>query len=521
MVLNPKIDESEQEQRRLAALRKYDILDTPPDGCFDRVTAIAAQLFSAPIAIVSLVDRDRIWFKSHHGLDVQQIDRGPGLCASAILQDRPYILNDAREDVRALSNPLVAGEFGLRFYAAAPLRTRDGFNLGTLCVIDHEPREVLPQQVDQLEQLAAIVMDQMELRLEARRAVAEVTEVTQRSTEMSRRREEEARQTSALLSAIGSSSPNPIYAKDMDLRFIYANDAMLAVLGKAIGEVLGATIDQVIPRREQAFAYVEANRRVLENGSVHHVEEVFTRPDGTDIVFQSSMAPLRASADRIIGLVGVSVDVSDRKRAEQHQRLMINELNHRVKNTLALVQGIAHQSFKNGGAPEAKAAFEGRLTALAAAHGLLTNESWESVSLRTIVNDAIKPFMGRSECFEVGGPDLPLPPKTAVTLALALHELGTNASKYGALSVESGRVHLHWSISDERLRLTWREEGGPRVVSPVRMGFGSRLIERGLAAELNGRASVAFEEAGVVCTVDAPLPRPDADSLPLMEIPKG
>ena len=515
-MLNPRTDESDQEVRRVAALHKYDILDTPPDGCFDRVTAIAAQMLSAPIAIVSLVDQDRIWFKSHHGLDVQQIDRGPGLCASAILQDEPYIVEDARTDVRALANPLVAGEFGLRFYAAAPLRTRDGYNLGTLCVIDREPREVLPEQVRQLEQLAAIVMDQMELRLEARRAIAEVTEVTQRSTEISRQREEEARQTSALLSAIGSSSPNPIYAKDLDLRFIYANDAMLVVLGRTIDEVLGSTVDEIIPRREQAVAYAEANLRVLENGSAHHVEEVFTRPDGTDVIFQSSMAPLRTLGDEIIGLVGVSVDVSDRKRAEQHQRLLINELNHRVKNTLALVQGIAHQSFKNGEASDAKAAFEGRLTALAAAHGLLTNENWEAVSLRTIVNDTIEPFRARRECFEVSGPDVPLPPKTAVTLALALHELGTNAAKYGALLAESGRVHLIWSISGDRLRLTWREEGGPRVCPPARRGFGSRLIERGLAAELKGHVSIAFEEKGVVCAVDAPLPEPGAGTRQLM-----
>jgi eukaryotic-like serine/threonine-protein kinase len=120
------------EALRLAALRRYDILDTPPDGSFDRIAAIAADLFSVPIAIVSLVDEDRIWFKSHHGLDVDQVDRSPGLCDSTILRSSPLILPDATADTHALANPLVAGEFGLRFYAGAPLRTHDGFNLGTL-----------------------------------------------------------------------------------------------------------------------------------------------------------------------------------------------------------------------------------------------------------------------------------------------------------------------------------------------------------------------------------------------------
>lgn len=138
------------ESRRLSAVRRYDILDTPPDGSFDRITALAASLFSVPIAIISIVDHARIWFQSHHGQDVEQIDRAPGLCASAILHTSPWILTDAKHDVRSLANPLVAGEFGLRFHVGVPLRTTDGFNLGTLCVIDREPRPISERQNAQL-----------------------------------------------------------------------------------------------------------------------------------------------------------------------------------------------------------------------------------------------------------------------------------------------------------------------------------------------------------------------------------
>ena len=157
------------EAERLAAVRRYDILDTPPDGAFDRITRIAARLFQVPISIVSIVDTDRIWFKSHHGLDVTEIPRGPGLCASAILDSKPWVLTDASVDPRSLTNPLVAGEFGLRFYAGVPLRTPDGFNLGTLCVIDHTPRPISQTDIDQLSDLAAIVMDELELRRAANR----------------------------------------------------------------------------------------------------------------------------------------------------------------------------------------------------------------------------------------------------------------------------------------------------------------------------------------------------------------
>lgn len=172
MALPPEL-RAEEEEQRLRVLRRYDILDTPPDGAFDRVTSLAASLFNVPIAIVSLVDRDRIWFKSKQGVDAEEIGRAPGLCASAILQNGPWLLPDASLDPRTMANPLVAGELGLRFYLGVPLRTWDGHNLGTICVIDQKPREVSPAEIAHLNDLATLVMDQMELRLTARTAVAQ------------------------------------------------------------------------------------------------------------------------------------------------------------------------------------------------------------------------------------------------------------------------------------------------------------------------------------------------------------
>ncbi|MGH3478110.1 MAG: GAF domain-containing protein, partial [Nocardioidaceae bacterium] len=160
-----------QEAARLAAVYRYDILDTPADGAFDQLAALAAELIDVPIAIVSIVDEDRIWFKAHHGLDVSEIPRDPGLCASAILNDDTWVVENATTDPRTLANPLVAGEFGLRFYVGHPLITHDGHNLGTLCVIDHEPREVTEHQTRILRGLAQLVVEQLELRLNARRAV--------------------------------------------------------------------------------------------------------------------------------------------------------------------------------------------------------------------------------------------------------------------------------------------------------------------------------------------------------------
>lgn len=194
------------ESERLAAVRRYDILDTPPDGAFDRLTAIAARRFDVPISIISLVDTDRIWFKSHHGLGVEQIGRDPGLCASAILSKEPWILTDAKQDPRSLANPLVASDFGLRFYVGMPLRTQDGYNLGTLCVIDKEPRTVNAKQIEDLRDLASVVMDQMELRLSARRGIAQASMMAR---EIDHRVMNSLQFVSAMLSMQGRATGSP------------------------------------------------------------------------------------------------------------------------------------------------------------------------------------------------------------------------------------------------------------------------------------------------------------------------
>lgn len=155
------------EGLRLAAVGRYEILDTPQDGAFDRITQLAARIFDVPIATITIVDHDRIWFKSKHGIDADQIGRDPGLCASAVLDYQPWIINDAAKDPRSLENPLVRGELGLRFYAGAPLKTADGYNLGTINIIDKEPRELAENEVAILEQLAELVVDSLELRLAA------------------------------------------------------------------------------------------------------------------------------------------------------------------------------------------------------------------------------------------------------------------------------------------------------------------------------------------------------------------
>jgi PAS domain S-box-containing protein len=229
-----------------------------------------------------------------------------------------------------------------------------------------------------------------------------------------------------------------------------------------------------------------------ENGETRWIE------GAARFVFDGDGAPRR--------MVGTNVDITARKAAEHHQQLLINELNHRVKNTLAIVQSIAWQSLRSGGVSRSvREAFEGRLAALAAAHDILTRRNWEGGGIGQILANAVAPHDPGEGRLTARGPALDLEPKTAVALALAMHELATNAVKYGALSTPDGRVKVVWTVGDGRLCLSWCETGGPPVVGPVRRGFGARLLEQGLSAELRGPVRLDFRPEGLLCSVEAPL----------------
>jgi PAS domain S-box-containing protein len=208
--------------------------------------------------------------------------------------------------------------------------------------------------------------------------------------------------------------------------------------------------------------------------------------------------------------VGVFEDITEQKQWEEHQMLLINELNHRVKNTLATVQSIAAQTLRNTEtAAEAKSAIEGRLLALSRTHDVLTRENWEGADLYEIVEQAVAPYSSPGENrLHLSGPKVRLSPRMALPLAMALQELVTNAVKYGALSNATGQITITWNVEHgepSTLELRWAESGGPVVRIPTRKGFGSRLIERSLAQDLGGQVHINFAPTGVICTVNAPL----------------
>jgi PAS domain S-box-containing protein len=293
--------------------------------------------------------------------------------------------------------------------------------------------------------------------------------------------------------------------------FTLANHTYLQTVGRR--NIVGLPLDEALPEiRGQGFVDVLNSVRAsgepfIASGAkvVLHREEG-SRPEERylDFIYQ----PIRNRDGDVTGIFVEGQDVTERLRGEQQLRLVVNELNHRVKNTLATIQSIASQTFRNADdLAQAQANFSARIIALAKANDLLTEENWEGASLATIISRAAAVHAGDAKRFVISGPMVRLSPKTAMSLSMAMHELATNALKYGALSNETGVVTVSWSVAGDRLHLEWRETGGPPVSKPDRRGFGSRLIERGLAAEMSGDVAMMFEPGGLVCVIDAQLDR--------------
>ena len=250
--------------------------------------------------------------------------------------------------------------------------------------------------------------------------------------------------------------------------------------------------------------------RAIRTKSIFELEHRVLRVDGTLGWTFSRAIPLFDKSGEILEWFGAASDVTQRKRHEQHQRMLLDELNHRVKNTLATVQSMAKQTLRNASnLNESREAFDARLIALSKAHNVLTREQWEGAELREIVRDALAAYVSgaHEHSIRVDGPGLRLQPKAALALSMALHELATNAVKYGALTVAGGMVEVGWRIDEESgyFYLRWVEKRGPPVAIPLKRGFGSRLIEQGLAQDLYGNVKLEFAQGGVICSIEAPL----------------
>ncbi|RJT40917.1 GAF domain-containing protein [Mesorhizobium waimense] len=482
---------------RLAVLHGLDALDTAADPDFDRISGLAVAVMLAPVALITLVDAERQWFKSCIGFEETETATEISFCAHAIAAgDEPMVVADATLDPRFAGNPLVTGKHHVRFYAGAPMVVA-GTRIGTLCVLDRKPH-AFPSaaKLEQLKALAGLAASLFTLK-DATRNGAIAAAALER---------EEKRRAIALDAASLAS-----WAWDIRTDIIEC-DVLLSELFN-------------LPRSNRLRA-----RDILAAIDPRDVYQTETRfrdaLTGSDDYFGEyrvkGMHPPRwvATRGRVIErdgdgkptlIFGVNYDITERKLGDERQRLLLRELNHRVKNTLATVQALATQTVRHARQPsEFLEAFGARLQALGVAHNLLSDREWRGIGIRELVQIEVKPFDSTERPrMTISGADLLLTPDQAVGLGLILHELASNALQYGSLSVASGRVDLTWKAEGKRgarrLVLTWRESGGPQVEPPDRHGFGSILIRRSLAKVISSEVTHEFRPEGVFAEISMPL----------------
>jgi PAS domain S-box-containing protein len=324
------------------------------------------------------------------------------------------------------------------------------------------------------------------------------TDITER-----KRAEERLREGEARFRAMADSAPAPVWMTSAEGGITFANEAFAEFAGLDAQDLLGdAWIGMIHPEDVATVgARRAAARGAPEGPRPWSFEARFRCGDGTYRWMVANARPQIDARGQFQGYIGMAMDMTETKAAEARQRLLINELNHRVKNTLASIQSIVRQTLR---ADEATARVRERLIerllAMSAAHDVQTRESWEGAALDEIVRQGVAPFVDDRDPgrVSIAGPSLRVGASTALSLALAVHELATNAAKYGALSIPAGKVVIAWDqVGDNGAVLTWAERDGPPVAPPDRKGFGTRLLDRGLSADLGGQPKLTFDVEGV------------------------
>ena len=508
------------EQQRVDALDGYTILDSATEREFDDVVLLARQVCATPIALVSLVALKRQWFKAVAGLNISETPIAQSVCAHALRQSDTMVIPDLTLDPRTRDNTLVTQAPFIRFYAGAVLTSNAGVPIGTVCVIDTEPR---PQglTLDQIVGLEALARQVMTL-MEARRAVvvSEDTVAEQRSAnfEMATRNMETERLSEMLrlnetrLRLAQEAGQIGSFEVDMASDEMSVTDQFCHIFGLPPTRTIPATaVEQLVFPSD---THVMSNMAKRRDGDLSMFAEYrIRRADTGETVWISRRAQFLHDADgNPVRMLGTVHDVTQRKEIEERQTLLNHELSHRLKNTLALVQAIASQTLRGIADKDAVRAFELRVDALSRAHDVLLQQSWASAGIREIMSGVLG-MHGNLDRIDLDGPEVTVGSKAALSLSLLFHELGTNAIKYGALSVPLGRVAITWHKQEKSLILVWTETGGPPALPPQRIGLGSRLINMGLVG--TGGATKSYDVTGFQVEFKAALAAIQDISLPL------
>jgi len=406
------------------------------------------------------------------------------VCAHAMRSRTRIVIEDIEKEDSALLRAL-GRSAGFRAVQSTPMIGRNGALLGMISTHFSQPRTLMPSEEGFLDLYARQIADFIE----------------RWSVDEKLRR---LNQDQAHLAAIVESSDDAIVSKDLNATILTWNKGAERLFGYSADEAVGRSITMLIPEdrldeEPQILARLRAGERV------EHFETVRRHKSGRPIDISLTISPVRNAAGEIVAASKIARDISERKRGEAQRALLLAELNHRVKNTLATVVSIARQSFSGVDTAGAREAFDARIRALAQTHGKLADSSWTSVSLEALLRDEFAPYtQAKRRNVRLCGPPVAMGPRCALTLGLALHELVTNAAKYGALAAAAGEVDVSWKLENGFLAIDWRERNGPLVAAPARSGFGRLLLEKVVAAELNCEVKLDFAPEGLHCLLRLP-----------------
>jgi PAS domain S-box-containing protein len=484
-------------------MTRYDLAGARDEGALDDLATFAAELCAVPIALVSLVEEESQFFVARVGLDATGTPRSQSFCAHAMHGHQVMEVPDAAQDRRFAANPLVTGAPHIRFYAGAPLISREGVPLGAVCVIDHTPRQGLtPFQTRGMEILAASAMS----RLEARRAARDKRETAEENRASLADSEGRFR-------TLADTMPQMVWSTLPDGYHDYYNARWYEFTGAPPGTTDGEGWNGMFHADDQERAW-KAWRRSLETGELYQIEYRLRHFDGTYRWVLGRALPIRDSEGTITRWFGTCTDIHERKLAMEEREVITQELSHRIKNIFAVIGGLIQFAARSH--PDLKplaADLRERIAALGRAHDFVRPHSPNSQptaqqdSLRGLLDQLLAPYQSRSgQRVTITGVDIAVDDRAATPLALLFHELATNASKYGALSVGDGHVAIHVAVEDDAARIIWREENGPAVTTAdMKAGFGSQLIELSAVRQLGGTVTRDWRPDGLTLMVEAPI----------------
>ena len=337
--------------------------------------------------------------------------------------------------------------------------------------------------------------------------------------------ESERDQAHTLLETFFEVLPGAAYAKDGEGRFLLGNPGFQAAVGHAAPSFIGKTDLDLLADKDQARAIMEHDRALIRQGTPQSFEEDLVLPDGRLTHWLSVKSPIRSADGQFQGLVGVSLDITERRKAEERLRYLANEVDHRARNLLGVVLSVVRLT-KVDDVAAFRAAVTGRIKALSRAHSLLAASQWQGVDLATLAAEELAPFeRAGGEAITISGPAIRLVPDASRALAMALHELASNAAQHGALSGEAGRVALSWRVSERdgppQAEILWRETGGPPVEPPARTGFGFTAIQGAIEHQLCGKVDLEWAGEGLVCRIGFPLVEQAEPVLPAVSAPRA